>query len=228
VSLERKQHNASLTSSQNCPLGGKAHIKMKNIYPNTIRDAYIPASPITLFIVTIVSMLLLTACDNETDYVGFADSYHNLLFHSDNYDTYLTSVKPQNSEFFYRCLDKHMARHHNEAQARINTCLDQCGADSVCNFNCNIESGTEFFEARRDLLELEKNTLQQNLDIEVLKLQGFYLGEIECLSINTVRTFQGEPSLSCIDIAIEYRDQYMSENHCKFKKKFYESDWEIL
>ena len=178
-------------------------------------------------IAMIMTALFLSACEQETDYVGFADSYHKLLFESDNYDTYLASTNPQSSEFFYPCLDKHMGRHNNEARARINTCQNECGTDSVCNFNCNIRQGTEIFEGRRDLLELEKETLQKNLDIEVLKLQGLFLGEIDCLSFNTVRSFEGQPSLSCAEIAEVYRGQYISQNQCTFTKFFFESDWDI-
>jgi len=206
-------------------------VKMRGQQSKIYKDTYVQPSPLTISIVTIFSILLLTACDAETTYVGFGQSYHNLLFDSDNYDTYLASTNPQGSEFFYECLDKHTARHNNEAQTRINACFDKCGSDSVCNFNCNIEQGTEFFEARRDLLILKKMTLQQNLDIEVLKLQGFFLGELECLSINTLRSFQGLPGLSCIEIAAQIKSQIIANNQCTFKKNIFkrisDSDWDI-
>jgi hypothetical protein len=205
--------------------------KMRNQQSKINKDIHAHPNPLTISIVTIFSILLLTACDAETTYVGFGQSYHNLLFDSDNYDTYLASTNPQSSEFFYECLDKHTARHNNEAQIRINACFDKCSSDSVCNFNCNIEQGTEFFEARRDLLILKKATLQQNLDTEVLKLQGFILGEFECLSVNILRSFQGLPGLSCAEIAAQIKNETIANNQCTFKKNIFkrisDSDWDI-
>lgn len=192
-----------------------------------INSLYRNSYPLNIFMMLVTSCLLLAACEKEKTYTGFADSYYELLFNSSNYDSYLDSSRPQSSKYFYPCLDKHRARHDREARIRIDACYDRCGADSVCNFNCNIESGTEIFEARRDLLDLKKYTLQQNADIEVLKLQGYYMGEIECLSYNTLRSLQGEPVLSCSDIAIEYESELRTPNNCKLEKYFFESDWDV-
>lgn len=206
---------------------------MKNKQP-MIYDSNVKDTLLAKLIILFISAMTLTACGEETTYDEFGRSYHNLLFDSNNYDAYLTSSRPQSSGFFYPCLDKNLARHNNEAQLRINACNDRCANDAVCNFDCNTQQGTEFFEARRDLLELKKATIRQNLDTTSLKSQGFFQGEIDCLSINTVRSFEGLPALSCAQIANEFENQYISENRCVFEKNqgfleqiFGGGDWEI-
>ena len=201
---------------------------MKNVHLNIMKISYYLPRLVTIILLSSFILAFGSGCEKTKDYSEFAESYHNLLFDSTNYDNYLATVEPQKSEFFYKCLNKHRARHHNEAQTRINACINQCpNFDSVCNFNCNISSGTEVFEGRRDLLELELVTLQQNLNTDVLKQNGAFLAEIDCLGINLVRSLGSFPGLSCTQIGVEYRNNYMSENHCKFKKYFYESDWSL-
>ena len=201
---------------------------MKNIHSNIIKVSYCLTRLVAIILLSSFLLMFGAACEKTKDYSGFAESYHNLLFDSTNYDNYLATVEPQKSEFFYKCLNKHMGRHHSEARTRINACLNRCPEfDSVCNFNCNISNGTEIFEARRDLLELEQVTLQQNLNTDVLKQNAGFLAEIDCTGINLIRSLGGLSGLSCAQIGVEYRDNYISENHCKFKKYFYESDWSL-
>ena len=169
----------------------------------------------------------LSACTETKDYTGFADSYHHLLFDSDNYDSYLATKHPQTNDFFFPCLKKHRNRHARAAQSSINACRDRCGNDSVCNFECNTQSGTEFMEARRDLLDLKRATLRENLDMDVLKFQGAIMGALDCEGINLIRALEGQPGLSCAEIAVQYRRDYLRSHRCTFERQFFESHWKL-
>ena len=57
------------------------------------------------------------------------------------------------------------------------------------------------------------------------------LGEVECLTINTVRSLEGKPALSCKEIGRRYKDEFIEEYICEFERDtkllIFEGDWEI-